>query len=76
MPQDWQPKGHSNTCDLVGWSQGYAAPAACSCGFDERVRAYREQLDAEQIAMTKRLRRSEEHAHDPDPPSAIPGRRE
>lgn len=34
-------KEHSNTCDLVGFRQGYNAPAVCSCGAesdsDEKV---------------------------------------
>ena len=29
-----EKRAHSNTCDLVGWSQGYNAPAVCSCGLD------------------------------------------
>lgn len=27
-------RGHLNTCDLVGFRQGYNAPGVCSCGFD------------------------------------------
>ena len=26
---------HSNTCDLVGFRQGYNAPPVCSCGLDQ-----------------------------------------
>lgn len=27
--------GHSNTCDLIGFRQGYNAPDKCSCGYDK-----------------------------------------
>lgn len=27
-------RDHSNTCDLVGFRQGYNAPPVCSCGAD------------------------------------------
>jgi hypothetical protein len=42
---------HTNTCDLVGFQQGYNAPAVCSCGFEkqkvgvEAVPHARPQLD-------------------------------
>ena len=26
---------HKNDCDLVGWQQGYNAPAVCSCGAED-----------------------------------------
>jgi hypothetical protein len=30
------PRQHSNTCDLVGFRQGYNAPGVCSCGADAK----------------------------------------
>jgi hypothetical protein len=32
------PGEHSNTCDLVGFRQGYNAPAVCSCGAAKRAK--------------------------------------
>jgi len=30
-------KEHANTCDLVGFRQGYNAPAVCSCGAEQAM---------------------------------------
>jgi hypothetical protein len=31
--------GHRNTCDLIGYQQGYNTPAICSCDYEQRLKA-------------------------------------